>query len=560
MVLTNLRRDLLEEQHEALEFTKKLKRFIISFSTGLGKTYVALATYDQKCFIREGLRMVVICPKTAIVSWEDETKDYTEFSLQSFADSQYKPRLNSQKNIFLFTYTSGQKYEDVLKEIYDLGPVILILDELHTVKNPETQMAEFIRSLRDRSVYVYGLSATLIINHLEDLYGCVNMIFPGILGDKQTFLDTYCLYKDRSITNRKCYRPFPGYIRKDSVCPICKSPLSILKYCGLIKCTHCPHSWTSKWITIKEVCGHQNLDQLKKIMEQISITRYRKFNVEFIYKYAKLNYEEEQRYELAAKGIIHEVENTREFVGRLPDLQLCANNAIKLDGDFNQRFTELSSKEKLLIEEILSSSTPCIVYSFYCTSIRRLEGILKNIGRKVHVITGSTPGEIRKKIKSQFSNNDVLLATKAGSISLNLQASDRVIFYDTPWSLGDLIQAIGRICRIGTKHDLQKVTVITLEDTIDVYKTELIKAHSEKFKNIFGDNPNLDPNVKAMTLHAIKSMRSRLLWRFKSRHSAPEKVERVPEAFTASMLTSQEVFDTSSAEDFDLSSIEFGKE
>jgi SNF2 family DNA or RNA helicase len=65
----------------------------------------------------------------------------------------------------------------------------------------------------------------------------------------------------------------------------------------------------------------------------------------------------------------------------------------------------------------------------------------------------------------------------AGAEGINLQAAKAFIFYDLPWSAGDYLQLLGRMIRIGSRHQSVYAIHLVVEDSIDL---QVEKTVSEK--------------------------------------------------------------------------------
>ncbi|MCF7668414.1 MAG: DEAD/DEAH box helicase family protein [Verrucomicrobia bacterium] len=75
----------------------------------------------------------------------------------------------------------------------------------------------------------------------------------------------------------------------------------------------------------------------------------------------------------------------------------------------------------------------------------------------------------RDQIKHRFSRGDidVLVCTDAAAEGLNLQTADYIINYDLPWNPMKVEQRIGRIDRIGQKHDRVQVLNLCYVDSAE---------------------------------------------------------------------------------------------
>ena len=87
------------------------------------------------------------------------------------------------------------------------------------------------------------------------------------------------------------------------------------------------------------------------------------------------------------------------------------------------------------------------------------EGLMDN-GIEAHVFTGSTSEKSREAIKEDWQNNPnstkrvLLLSTKAGGVSLTLDAADEMVILDETWSTSDQEQVEDRIHRLSRMHQV----------------------------------------------------------------------------------------------------------
>ena len=90
------------------------------------------------------------------------------------------------------------------------------------------------------------------------------------------------------------------------------------------------------------------------------------------------------------------------------------------------------------------------------------ENIQKTLNRNVILFTGSMSDSIKNEIRNNFDPNvdkenmcdnyDVLVTTDVLAEGMNLHRSNVIINYDLPWNPTRIMQRVGRINRVGTKH------------------------------------------------------------------------------------------------------------
>jgi SNF2 family DNA or RNA helicase len=151
-----------------------------------------------------------------------------------------------------------------------------------------------------------------------------------------------------------------------------------------------------------------------------------------------------------------------------------------------------SSKEeeflRLMKEELLTEKV--ILFTRFKSGIPRLEVLCERSGIKYVKITGDQNDKERQSARLTFMNDstcNLIFITTAGSASLNLQAAGAIIFYDTPWSYGDLVQTIGRAQRIGSIQDHILIIHFVNKGTIDVRVMGKVSDKKELSDQILGD-------------------------------------------------------------------------
>ena len=81
----------------------------------------------------------------------------------------------------------------------------------------------------------------------------------------------------------------------------------------------------------------------------------------------------------------------------------------------------------------------------------------------------------------------VIFITAAGSAAINLQAAGVVLYYDTPWSYGDLYQSIGRAQRIGSIREHILILHMINKKTIDEHVIEVLEKKKHLIYQVIGD-------------------------------------------------------------------------
>ena len=101
------------------------------------------------------------------------------------------------------------------------------------------------------------------------------------------------------------------------------------------------------------------------------------------------------------------------------------------------------------------------------------------------ILNGSHTADARRETVARLgeTKDACLLATEAAGESLNLQSCSAVVNYDIPWNPMRLEQRIGRVDRIGQKHDEIAVVNLFYEGTVEY---DAYRAVQERLDNIEG--------------------------------------------------------------------------
>jgi SNF2 family DNA or RNA helicase len=151
------------------------------------------------------------------------------------------------------------------------------------------------------------------------------------------------------------------------------------------------------------------------------------------------------------------------------------NNANFINSSFNQ-------KTDTIIKTIIEKKERCIVFTEFITEQHYMYERLKD-NFKVATIRGATTLEDRAAICSDLTYDILLIQIQTGCVGLNLQHFSRMYFSNIQWNPTVTQQAIGRINRIGQKHDME-VYIYKLEDTIEQHIHHIAKTKLEVIDSI----------------------------------------------------------------------------
>lgn len=383
---------------------------ILADDMGLGKTLQALCAVSG--------RSLVVCPTTLLANWQSEIQRFRP--RLSVAVYQGKDRqLEAKADITLVSYALLRRDIDTFTGVR-WGTVVL--DEAHTIKNPESQVAQAAYALC--AEFRISLSGTPIENRLEELYSQLHFTNRDLLGSREQFQSSYVEPiaagdPEAEVRLRRIIAPFILRRTKDSVLP-----------------------------------------ELPPRFEHDL--------------YVQLSEEEQALYAdlltLARREILPELEqggNVLHALEMLLRLRQAACHAGLVPG----QHAETSSKLELLLEKlelIRAEGQKTLVFSQWTSLLDRIEQRLTEAHIDSLRLDGSTVD--RAAVVDRFQSDEgpgvLLLSLKAGGTGLNLTAAEHVFLMDLWWNPAVERQAMDRAHRIGQKKAVF-VHRLVAKDTVE---------------------------------------------------------------------------------------------
>ncbi|MGI9028173.1 MAG: DEAD/DEAH box helicase family protein [Candidatus Saccharimonadales bacterium] len=195
------------------EFQKQYLRglpskYIFAADTGTGKSFMALAHYDAKAYLKP---LLVIAPASKVNTgdWERDIKHYfagrivPEYEIYSYEKFSRVPSVAQYKK----TGDRGKLRDWLTKHPGDFA---IIADEVHKAKNPQSRMGKAVFEVSQSANTFIGLSATPAPNGWIDVANYFKMF--NLTKNKTAFKTRY--------VNEQNFKGFPeiiGYYREDEL-------------------------------------------------------------------------------------------------------------------------------------------------------------------------------------------------------------------------------------------------------------------------------------------------------------------------------------------------------
>lgn len=507
-----------------------LNRMILADAAGLGKTIQTIAAYSWCLNSNPKLKLLIICFKSALYQWAEE---FTKFSqdisvrvienelgeLTSFnaRKAQYE---NFTENVLICGYYHLRVDYEIIKQAMG-SDYMVVFDEVQALKGRKTATHFAGSEVSASASRAYGLSATVIKNSLEEVWAIFSALIPGILGNITNFNKTY--------THQK-----------------------------LMKLKRGDKEYRIPKIDVTQgYCGYKNLDQFKSTIDPYILARKKEEVASELPKLIsrkvvlQMTPPQKELYKKALCGIIYEERLKREFYEVSDQIRAGVNTerVLKRYEELKEKYTKFLSEdgkkrgklaaltycqmisngpalikepgesskeiefERLIIDELSLEKT--IVFTRFKSGIPNLEIICERNHINYTKITGDiTSAWDRDQAKKKFMedpNCRVIFITTAGSASLNLQAASVIVFYDTPWSYGDLVQIIGRAQRIGSLQEHVLLIHMVNKGTIDMRVLDRVSDKKELSDEVLGDTSKGALDFTGNEEHVIDSLFSDLM-------------------------------------------------
>lgn len=437
------------------------------------------------------LKFVIVCPKSLMVNWEREIRANIPADLFFMSIVQLKGELASIDAMMeAFTEPSRIKWFIVsydscaamLDQLTVLKPTMLVCDESHYIKNPESKRWKAVRKLAEVSTMRRILTGTPIANTVLDVWPQFEILRPGALG----------------------FNTFAGFKRE---------------YCNI-----------SQNGPFEKIEGYKNIDKLKENMARMSfIVRKdqcldlpeKMYDTHFVDMPEKMA----EIYNEFSSNFFVTLENGTELntefiiVQMLRLSQICCGvvgatekytdgtmvvgeDGVELQEEkFRTKMTEIPGADLKMnemlddVQEVVNEGGKVIIWSRFRFDNKILHERLNSMGIWNGVYDGGTSDKDRQAIVDAFNNNDdfkvIIANTGSGGVGLTLLGTKTcpchtTFFYSNDFSFGRRQQAEDRNHRIGQVNRVLYRDYIyrgTIEEYI-VHKLRKKRDVSDAVKNI----------------------------------------------------------------------------
>lgn len=418
------------------QYGSKYRSLLVYLGTGLGKTIIALNIINNLKLIHNKLNIVIMCPAAL--------KDATwRPSIDNWIDDK-KLKLNIQY-ISIDSPNLVSEFDISVKSLSTTSQVLFIIDECHIftsslvdeTSNRRAVYTQLINTIRSHNAYLVCLTATPIVNRVEELIYLFNLLRPSTFHQKEEiFIDMFTNSLNGTIKNKHIF---------------CKRITGLVSYFESIKKKDLPDT---REMVIRIDMSPEQQETYAYAEKEESKNRaggYKQATIGIcnfapplkIYKHT---------YDI--KKLINETKSIEELKSMSPKFI-----------DIINRINDSRRTNVVHSSYIESTIVPFEMYLEKYEYIRYNSNDKNNNKSKVYAtVTGKTPAKERAEILDAFNLPanmygkiiKVLIISDAFSMGVTLKYAENIFLMQYHWNMMKKFQAFGRIARL-TTHTLLPV-------------------------------------------------------------------------------------------------------
>lgn len=566
-------------------------RLLIADEVGVGKT-IETGLIIKELRARMDLSSVlIICPKALVAErkWFLEMKRFDEHFTaldgpalrncihETHLDGEW-PEQHSKAIIPFSLFDSDLVYGRTIKGkkkergLIDLDPPprfdLVIVDEAHHIRNPETYLHQGIRYFCDNAQAVVFLTATPVQLGSEDLFILLNVLRPDLVIDSASFaqmaepnefINEAVLHCRKAEPNwplatresldkiagtewgRLFMREAPAFQRiydelgsadldDSSRVRLIQEISELYTFSSLINrtrrrdigdfTTRKPETLRVDFTEPQRKLHDDLLDVIAKILAamhgqqnvKFMMTTIRRQAASCLYGLAPL-LEGVLAGKLDALEMMEAGDSDQDmrfdFVDQIrSDIERLVRQAKNLD----PKDLKIEGFMKAVSDKSKLPNSKALVFSTFRHTLAYLERHVQQAGLRYGLIHGDVPDDERSTLRQRFSLPkeepeaiDVLLSSEVGCEGLDFQFCDFLVNYDLPWNPMRIEQRIGRIDRYGQKSESVAIINLVTPGTVDADIYDRCLSRIGVFQRAIGGNEEILGEITAQ-IHEIEEM------------------------------------------------------
>ncbi len=444
--------ELYKHQNKALVITRPFNKVAYYLDMGLGKTFVG----SEKMHELGNDMNIIVCQKSKIKDWIDHyIKYYDDYSIYDLTDKEqfrlFKDGIGLHKK-----KVGIINYDLIFRRSYflELEDFTLMLDESSIIQNTKAQITKYILKMKPKNVIL--LSGTPSSGKYENLWSQIHLL--GWKISEELYNKQYVNWEKENIGGT----PIRHVSKKEPYKNIDRLKRKLCEYGAVFMKT--------------EECF--DLPEQIEIPINIQTSKeYRKFIKNSIIVFDTLNYTEFHDYsDFEGKDVTPRIELVGDtpLTKRLYARQLC--------GQYNKQ------KLQAFRELLESTNDRLIVFYNYNEELRKLKDAVEFYKKPLSIVNGET------KDLTAYENEDnsvTLIQYQAGSMGLNLQKANKIVYFTLTDKSELFEQSKKRIHRIGQNQNCFYYLMIC-KNSIEEAIYETLQKRKDFNDELFKEYENLE--------------------------------------------------------------------
>ena len=489
-------------------------RLLIADGVGVGKTIEAGLILRELQARRELESILIICPRPLVTErkWEREMRRFDERFThldgntlrycinEMHLDGEWPDR--HRKTILpyslldeklLYGPESGKKKRKRKRGmgLLDLDPPprfdLVIVDEAHHIRNPNTYRHEAVRFFCEHAEAVVFLTATPIQPGSHDLFVLLNTLRPDLILDRESF--EHMAEPNPFINQAVNHVRTQGQGWTDQAAEALDRA-AVTRWGQAILGHNPEFKRIRRQLAVGSVAAHERIKfMMTTIRRQAASCLYGL--APFIEDILNRRLDELEWDEADDTGPIP----TGGAIGPIrSQIQAILARARNLD-PHDPKFEAL---RKIIRDKQILPNNKIMLFSSFRHTLAYIEKHLRADGVRVGMVHGGTPDEERVALRARFEKSredsgclDVLLFSEIGCEGLDYQFCDCIVNYDLPWNPMRIEQRIGRIDRKGQQSESVAIVNLITPGTVDADIYERCLVRIGVFENALGGSDEI---------------------------------------------------------------------
>lgn len=163
---------------------------LVGDEVGLGKTVTSICTFTDK---RTLPAAVVTLSGTMPDQWKDEINEFAPdlrvYIPKTTSPKEFKKIIGRKPDVIALNYHKLHGWSELLGEYCNS----VVFDEIQELRREESAKYAAAEYVSRRTNFRTGLSATPIYNYGSEIYNVLNILNPGMLGERTEFIREWCV-------------------------------------------------------------------------------------------------------------------------------------------------------------------------------------------------------------------------------------------------------------------------------------------------------------------------------------------------------------------------------